>query len=342
MELQIVKPRNNFSAVSINTVEEINKTTNIPGVDNDTHKTNNFIEANTKTIDLKHLQGDCVIPNFSKDNESTISHQEFIESVMYCTKSIYNKHQINPAKIRVSHEIKGRIPQAIGKPAKELLEHEKTLYYERMAFVIEIPTIIEIINGNKLMLCVGGVRAYNQENLYSKKSIEKFKVFIGFQNLICTNLCISTDGFATELRVSHSSELIDKVFELFQRYKIEKHLQGMEDLSKYQLTEHQFAQLIGRSKLYYHLSIQEKKIIPSLDFNDSQINVVARDYYQDKSFSRNEDGSINLWNVYNLFTGANKSSYIDTFLDRTVNAYQFTNGISKALQGQGNYHWFLS
>lgn len=26
------------------------------------------------------------------------------------------------------------------------------------------------------------------------------------------------------------------------------------------------------------------------------------------------NGEINLWNVYNLFTQANKSSYIDTFL----------------------------
>jgi len=68
------------------------------------------------------------------------------------------------------------------------------LYYERMAFVIEIPEISEVINGNKLSLAIGGVRAYNQENLYGKKSIEKFKVFIGFQNKVCLNLCISTDG----------------------------------------------------------------------------------------------------------------------------------------------------
>ena len=342
MELQIVKPRNNFSAISVTTVEENNKPTNIPGADNNTNVRNNFIEANTQTIDLKHLQGDCVIPNFSKDNESTISHQEFIESIMYCTKTLYNQQQINSPVIRVSHEIKGRIPQAIGKPAKELLEHEKTIYYERMAFIIEIPTIVETVSGNKLMLTVGGVRAYNQENLYSKKAIEKFKVLIKFKNLVCTNLCISTDGFIAELKVSHVSELREKVMELFQKYNMESHLHSMEKLSRFKLTEHQFAQLIGKSKLYYHLPLQDKKVIPFLDFNDGQINTVARDYYQDKSFCREEDGSINLWNVYNLFTGANKSSYIDTFLDRTVNAYQFTNGISKALQGQGNYHWFLS
>jgi hypothetical protein len=53
---------------------------------------------------------------------------------------------------------KGRIPTAIGKPAKELLEHEK-LFIMRMVSVIEVPEISEIINGNKLNLTIGGVIA---------------------------------------------------------------------------------------------------------------------------------------------------------------------------------------
>lgn len=39
--------------------------------------------------------------------------------------------------VRLSHPITGRIPEAKDKPARELLEHEKTLFYERMAFLIE-------------------------------------------------------------------------------------------------------------------------------------------------------------------------------------------------------------
>ena len=38
-----------------------------------------FIEANTTEINLDHLKNNCVIPVFSKDNERTIAHQEFIE-----------------------------------------------------------------------------------------------------------------------------------------------------------------------------------------------------------------------------------------------------------------------
>lgn len=69
---------------------------------------------------------------------------------------------------------------------------------------------------------------------------------------------------------------------------------------------------------------------------------MAKDYYEDKNFCRSEDGRINLWNLFNLFTQANKSSYIDTFLDRNLNAFEFTKGIQKTLNGSENYHWFLS
>jgi hypothetical protein len=57
------------------------------------------------------------------------------------------------------------------------------------------------------------------------------------------------------------------------------------------LTEHQFAQLIGKTKLYNYLPQQQKRLLPLLDFNDGQINTVARDYYQDASFCKEEDGS---------------------------------------------------
>jgi len=79
-----------------------------------------------------------------------------------------------------------------------------------------------------------------------------------------------------------------------------------------------------------------------MQFGDGQLNIIARNYYSDDAFCRNGDGSINLWRVYNLFTEANKSSYIDTFLDRSVNATNFLNGVSMALQGNAEYQWFIN
>lgn len=302
-----------------------------------------FIEANTVEVSHHHLSQDCIIPVFAKDNERTISHQEFIEAAIEACYSTISGIQIELPEIRVSHQIKGRTPEAIHKSAKELLDHEKTIYYERMAFVARIPEITEEINGNPLSLTIGGVRSYNLENLYSKKSYEKFKFFIGFQNKVCCNLCVSTDGFADDLRVANQDELFSAISRVIGEYRAEAQLNQMKSLGDYSLTESQFALLIGRSRLYNYLPKSLKKEIPALQFTDGQINLIAKDYYHDDSFSREEQGEINLWKVYNLFTQANKSSYIDTFLDRNLNALDFTSGVKTALANkESEYSWFIS
>lgn len=300
-----------------------------------------FIQSNTQDADLAQLKEKCIIPNFSKDNETTISHQEFIEVVQESIFSLFPNETLQEPDIKVSHQIKGRIPEAIGKPAKELLEFEKTMYYERMAFTINLPTIRNTINNNDLSLSVGGVRAYNQENLYSKKTMEKFKVFIGFSNSVCTNLCINTDGYKAELRASSPQQLKQEIISLFQSYSAQNHLTELHSLGDYDLPENKFVQFIGRARLYQYLPRQVKQQIPILELNDGQISGVAKAYFEDENFSCFGNSSINLWNLYNLFTGATKSSYIDTFLDRTANAHQLANGFKKALEGDTTYQWFL-
>ena len=54
----------------------------IPLSSNPSKHTRHFIEANTKPVEIEHLREDCIVPVFSKDNELTISHQMFIESVL--------------------------------------------------------------------------------------------------------------------------------------------------------------------------------------------------------------------------------------------------------------------
>jgi hypothetical protein len=301
-----------------------------------------FIEANTLDVELNHLQQECVVPVFSKDNEITISHSSFIETVLQAAFKFFPRETFDTPEIRTSHIVKGRIPEAIYKPVNQLLESDKTMYYERMAFAFEIPTIYEDFNGNRLNLTIGGVRAYNHENLYSKKSSEKFKVFIGFKNMVCCNLCISTDGFKTEIKAMSVHDLTKAVVALFEQYNPAKQLHLMSGLKDSYLTEHQFAQLVGKSKLYQSLPPAKKKLLPNLDFTDTHINMVAKSYYQDDNFAKDElSGNINLWNVYNLFTGANKNSYIDNFLDRSVNATELIQGINNALYGESRYKWFI-
>ena len=301
-----------------------------------------FIEANTQEIDIYSLKNDCIIPVFAKDNELTISHYNFIETMWNAVNAYFISESISKPEIRVSHIIKGRTPDAVYKPINELLDEDKTIYYERMAFCIEIPSIYQIIDGNRLNLTVGGVRAYNHENLYSKKGVEKFKVFIGFKNLVCCNLCISTDGYQSELKVMSELELEKSILSLFKQYDARRHLEIMSNFQNMYLTEHQFAQLIGKSKLYHCLPSKDKKLLPNMEFGDSLINTVARAYYNDENF-KIDDGAdaINLWKVYNLFTTANKSSYIDNLLDRSLNATDLAIGINKALLGDDEYRWFI-
>ena len=301
-----------------------------------------FIEANTKEVTIEHLKDDCIVPVFSKDNEITISHPNFIESVWEAANRIFPSESIELPEIRVSHIIKGRTPEAIHKSVNDLLEEDKTIYYERMMFCFEIPTIHEDIMGNRLNLTIGGVRAYNHENLYSKKGVEKFKIFIGFKNLVCCNMCVSTDGFKSELKVMDTNGLFNAAIQLFQEYNIAKHLYYMGAFQDSYMTEQQFAQFLGKSRLYQYLPLEQKKSLPQILMTDTQIGIVAKSFYHDDNFSLPDNQKeISMWNVYNLLTGANKSSYIDNFLDRAYNATQLADGLNKALYGESEYIWFI-
>ena len=303
-------------------------------------KENHFIEANTMEIDLQHLQSDCIVPVFSKDNELTISHNAFIETVWEAANTFFTGETIDKPDIRVSHIVKGRIPEAIHKPANQLLESDKTQYFERMMFCLEVPTIYETVEGNKLTLSIGGVRAYNQMNLYSKKTVERFKVFVGFKNMVCCNLCVYTDGYLGNLEVSSTSDLFRSVLEMFDRYDPAKHIHLMQTLGNSYLTEHQFCQILGKMRLYQCLPQGYQKSVPRLLITDTQINSVAKAYIQDENFG-GFGGDLSMWRFYNLLTGANKSSYIDSFLDRSLNATEVAQGINMALHGDERYSWFI-
>ena len=330
---------NKMTLVKVNTKPAISPVVGF--ITEDRTSGSHFMAANTIGLPLEDIRDKHTIPVFAKDNESTVSHQEFIETVAFVADQIFGGETILKPAIRVSHPIKGRIPSAVGKPAKELLGHEKTIYYERMAFAIEIPSINGKVAGNGLNLAIGGVRAYNLENLYSRKSEERFKLFIGFQNKVCTNLCISTDGFKADIRVRAVAELAKAAYDLFGRFNAYKQIEVLDKLLETTITEPQFAQIVGRARLYQNMPLSLRKDIPQFPLLDSQVNMVVKGYYSDETFCRDGHGDIDLWKLYNLFTGANKVNYIDTFLDRGVGCQQFVDGLHKAI-GESRHHWFVS
>ncbi|MFT0513622.1 DUF3871 family protein [Bacteroides thetaiotaomicron] len=303
-------------------------------------RVNHFIEANSVEVTLDHLKNDNVIPVFSKDNELTISHPQFIETVWEAANSFYNGEQIEQPDIRCSHVVKGRRPESINKPKNLLTEADTTQYYERCAFAIDIPSIYEDVSGNRLNLSIVGVRALNRENLATKKSPELFRLAVSFKNTVCCNMCVFTDGYKDDIKVMSTKELFRATLELLNNFNTAKNIHLLQTLSNSYLTEHQFCQLLGRMRLYQSLPQGYQKDIPKMLITDSQINTVAKAYINDKNFG-SLGNDISMWKLYNLLTGANKSSYIDSFLDRAVNATEIATGINAALHGDTKYKWFI-
>ena len=296
-----------------------------------------FIRANTLEMPLDEIKHKHIIPVFAKDNEPAIAHTDFIEVVVDAAGQVFPSEAVLKPTVRVSHPIKGRVPEARNKPAKELMMHEKTLYYERMMFMVKTNNIIGEVGGNTLSLTLGGVKSYGEDNLGSKKgSLEHFHLFIGFRNLVCTNLCVSTDGLKGNLTVQSLDELYTEAIRLFNSFEMDRQLQQLNSWMNYSLSEAQFAHLLGRCRIYQFMPQKARKGLPELLFTDSQVSQVAKLYTQ-----RENQGEIPLWDLYNLFTDANKSSYIDKFLVRGVNAGELVSEVAQAMEN-GTSCWYLN
>jgi hypothetical protein len=245
--------------------------------------TNRFIKANTEVVTLSEIENHHIIPVFAKDNELSISHAEFVKNVFDAVHYVHSDQVILPPSIRVSHPVHGRIPDARDKQPNELAEHEKTLYYERMIFAIEVPSIVTGMGEQSVNLVVGGVKSYHRDKLSGKWSEQLFKVYVGFKVNVCSNLCIASDGAVLEVRTKNPDE-----------------------------------QLIGTIRVqYYHPDNDSSRWL-----GDQQIGQVVRGYYENPNFKADSEGNISVWNVYNLFTEANKSSYVDSLVDRSAWCFQ--------------------
>lgn len=300
----------------------------------------NFLEANTDAISMEDLVEKCVVPTWA-NQELTIAHQDFINCVNDAAKDFYQGEDVNDPDIRVSHIVRGRIPSALHKRASELLECEKTQFYQRLAFAFTIPTIYETVAGERLELCVGGVRNYNDLNLYrASKGVEKFSVFVGWRVNICSNQFLTGDGLLLQIEVTSLHDLYQRVMQLFQNFNPAAEIHLMQTLSNTHLTETQFAQIVGRMRLYQALPNNYGKAVPKLLITDSQINSVCRSFYADTHFGM-KNGEISMFDFHNLLTEANKNSYIDTYLMRAENATKVSVGINNALHGDSTYSWFL-
>lgn len=298
-----------------------------------------FITANTINISQKEIMDKHIIPVFVKDNTPLISHLDFVELARQKAEAFYGT-RILSSSVRVSHPIKGRIYSARKKPVKELLDHEKTIYYERMAFTLTIPGFRTTLYGKEVDLKLVGVKSYQQDNLYQKSGgIQKFKIGIGYQVLACTNLCLTADGAAFDIEVQSIEGLSAAFDELLNSFDPVANIENFSNFDEDFLTEQQFANLLGRCRMFPFVDKEAKSNLPNLQLSDRMVSLVAKNYYKD---NLGFGSGISLWDLYNLFTDAVKVSYIDTFLDRNLGAFELVKGIQGALDGEGEYKWFLN
>ena len=65
-----------------------------------------FLEANTLEVTMQHLKEDCITPVFAKDNELTISHPAFIDTVYDAAKDRKS------TRLNSSHRCTSRMPSS--------------------------------------------------------------------------------------------------------------------------------------------------------------------------------------------------------------------------------------
>lgn len=308
--------------------------------ENDNHP--NFIESNTQAITLEELTTKNIIPTFS-DNSLTISHQNFIGAVTKVAEQIFGEMTV--PELRVSHPIIGRIPSAQHKKASELTDEEKTVFYQRMAFCTHVKNLTKTINGQTVHLCIGGVRAYNEDKLYNRASAMKFKIFVGWQVRVCSNLCLTCDGFSGTIECMTEADIMQKSLELFSSFNPNKEntLRLLENLYSTTISEELFCKIIGRMRLYQNLPIEEQKKLPLLTIGDQAVNAMVKNYVTNPNFGKNA-GEVTCWNLLQFANEAVKSSYIDKWLERNQNCTDFTIGIQRAINGEDTegYSWFLN
>lgn len=306
----------------------------------------NFIEGPSNEITMDDLTNRNIIPTFS-DNTLTISHQKFIETSRKAAEVIFGNDNVIPAECRVSHPIIGRVPSAQHKKANELTDDEKTIFYQRLAWIANITNRGTSMNGQPVSLTIGGTRSYHEDKLYTRQNPQHFRLFIGFRVRVCSNMMLTCDGVSENLLCMTEADIFQHAIRLFQHFNEVKEatLYDLEALNHTWLSQEQFCKILGRLRLFQALPSARQKQLPQILLGDSVVNAATKEYIKNPDFGMGDsNGSITCWQLLNLLNEAVKSSYSDLWIDRNRNCTDFSIGIANALNGNDSqgYGWFLN
>ena len=286
----------------------------------------NFIESNTAAISLEDLATKCIVPTFG-DMSLTISHQNFMASVCKAATEVFGP--LTPIECRV--------------------DSEKTLFYQRLAWISHVRGLSRQINGQTVFLTIGGTRAYSEDKLYGRQSASKFKAFVAWSVKICSNQMIQCSGNSGTIECLTEADIYQKAYQLFRGFDPEKedNLKLLENLHQTRISQELFCSIVGRLRLYQALGTEQQKSLPVIELGDQCINSAVRGYAGGNpnfGISESGDGSISCWDLMNLLNESVKAVYIDSWITRNQNATDFAIGIQKAIRGEDTegYSWFLN
>ena len=267
----------------------------------------NFIEGNTSAITLDDLKTKCIIPSFGITNELTLSHQEIAQSMYKAAAEKFGRGNLTEMDFRVSHPISGRTPNAIHKRKEDLLDHEKTLFYQRIAACMTVKSMSRTICGENTDLTIGFVRSYHTTNLYGSKVPEKITIYCGTSVRVCSNLCLTVNGLKDNIECLTAADVYQNASELLDSYQAnsEQDIESLEGLGRTRINTSQFSMLIGLKK--------------------------------------GED-SINCFELLQCFNEACKQSYIHNWLPKNQNCTDLCLNVQRVLEGDNEnpYSWFLN
>ena len=304
-------------------------------------KLTSFLQSpKAELIDLPTIKANHKIPEFYKTNELLISQAVFVDMAYDAIGEILNTETTEPA-IVMTDPMAGRTYAARHKKKTELLPEDQTIHFNRMAFAIELPQHQAEVNGRQLTLTVVGIKAYNLDNLGAKSQNQHFQLGIGFNVDVCRNMCIMGSGAKLNIVVNSEDALKGEIEQLLKNYNSQTDLELLQQLNDTQMTEEQFVRFLGRCRLYHALPAKRQKELATVALTDTQIRSVANGYYNDPHF-KGSDSELSMWNFYNLLTGSARSSNVDMFMGRNVNAIDITTGIMAGMNGEGDYQWYLN
>jgi Domain of unknown function, B. Theta Gene description (DUF3871) len=148
-----------------------------------------------------------------------------------------------------------------------------------------------------------------------------------------------SDGLNNCIKVNTLDALSYSISSLIISYNPTPQLDLLDSLINYSLTEQEFAHFIGKCRMYNYLDKDKRNSLIPSGLTETQLSYVTKAFYQDENFS-SYGGRIDFWNLYNLFTGALKSSYIDTVVNNNVQVCNFFGHLKSSMDNSAP-SWYL-